>query len=102
LVGVRAGRVRIVQAEDGPDISREAPHEKLYYQVATLEDLERLLSARGPAGRPPGPGSTPGLYLSSPEMINLEARQFLARVRTEFGDFQFVRPLISVGEEHEK
>jgi hypothetical protein len=77
--------------------------EVAFYHVATLKDFERMLSVTGPGGKfPPEPGFAPEFYHPSPVSVDLEAKQFLARVQEDLEDILlFTKPLITVDEKHE-
>jgi len=78
-------------------------YEKTIYRVATPKDIKRLLSTIGPEGKfPPEPGLRPDFYHPSPELVGIEARQFLARVRKDLEDLLlFTKPVITVNEKSE-
>lgn len=75
--------------------------ERTLYRVATPEDLEELLSSTGPGGKFPSElGFTPEFYRASPELVTIEAKQFLTRVRRDLEDILlFTKPLITVKRE---
>jgi hypothetical protein len=84
-------------------VDREAL-EDTFYRIVTPKDLERLLSATGPGGKfPPEPGFMSEFYHPSPELINSEAKQFLARVQRELEDYLlFTKPLITFDQKGEE